>query len=97
MEEEAAYDDQLDESESDVSDESMEEDEGIDDSIQIGARDLQQALLDEEKNGTSMQDIKELWSSSQPAIESANEGISLFTTYIYLLRRLGAGKVFVID
>lgn len=68
--------------------ESMEEDE-----IQIDSRDLQQALLDEEKNGTPIADIKELWDGTQPMIGSAEEGISLFTSYIYILRRLGESKL----
>lgn len=64
-----------------------------DDQIQIESRELQQALLDEEAKGTAINDIKELWAASNPLIESPQEGISLYTTYIYLLRRMNARKL----
>jgi hypothetical protein len=82
--------------EDDIENQSFEDESGSEsaeeDDIQIDSRDLQQALLDEEKNGTSIDDIRELWDSTQPMIGSAEEGVSLFTTYIYILRRLGASK-----
>lgn len=74
---------------------SLSGEEMDDDQIQMEPRELQQALLEEEKNGTSLTDIQELWNSSQPLIKESQEGVSLYTTYVYLLRRMGACKFFL--
>jgi hypothetical protein len=91
MEEEHIGDENLD---SDSGEGSLSDDEMEEDQLRIEPRELQQALLDEEKNGTALAEIKELWDSAQPVITDPQEGISLYTTYIYLLRRMGESKFF---
>jgi hypothetical protein len=90
--EEEYEDESVDSGEDSMSDEEMDADQ-----IQMEPRELQQALLDEEKNGTPLTDIKELWTSSRALIKTPQEGVSLYTTYIYLLRRMGAGKSFFVN
>lgn len=54
---------------------------------------VQNALLANEKAGKSIEDIQKIFEDNEENIQTAEDGVSLYTTFIYLARRLGSSNV----
>ncbi|KAI6173508.1 PRP18-like protein [Aphelenchoides besseyi] len=69
----------------------MEEDEEeVEAEMDLSIPALRQTLLDQEKEGASTDIIETLWELSKQQISNETDGVLLYTTYIYMCRRMGA-------